>query len=478
MTLSARSSHKIEGDKDSLDTPDNQRLSTTAITRSEDALDVRRVLLVRRLDVRASILLDAGPFQHLVLWTQETKCKEDKLSREELLRSGHLLHLPPASAVLGPLHADSVETLELALVIKNKLLRGDAELPWVLSEMRSNLRMAVVGTEDPGPLRPWVVATTTGRRLGQQLKVDHGLGTMAHSSSDTVVTSITTTNDDDVLALRIDVAAAVLEVGIEECLSVELEILHGKVDAVSVAVGDLEVAGPGCASGENNGVVLGAELGQRDVDTDVSVGNEGLSRFKSVICSLKKGSDTYNSLSSHQVDATLDDRLVELHAANGCQCLMKTNGKKRYSLGDTIHQETSHTVVAVVHGDEVTGLVKLVGAGETGGTRSDNGNTLASSELRDLRRHPTHLEALVDDRAFNALDSDRLLVDAQHTRTLARSRANTTSKLGEVVCHEESVESVLPLSLEDEVVPLGDDVGDRATSFGLAEGNTAIHATS
>jgi len=38
-----------------------------------------------------------------------------------------------------------------------------------------------------------------------------------------------------------------------------------------------------------------------------------------------------------------------------------------------------------------------------------------------------------------------------------------TSELGEVVGHEESVESVLPLTLEDEVVPFGNDVSDGAT---------------
>ena len=53
-----------------------------------------------------------------------------------------------------------------------------------------------------------------------------------------------------------------------------------------------------------------------------------------------------------------------------------------------------------------------------------------------------------------------------------------TSELGEVVGHEESVESVLPLTLEDEIVPFGNDVSDRATRVGLAEGNTTVHASS
>ena len=81
--------------------------------------------------------------------------------------------------------------------------------------------MTVISTENPWPLRPWVVAATTSRRLGEQLKVDNGLGTMTHSSSDTVVTSVTSTNDDDILALCTDVCI-VLELRVEKRFGVEL----------------------------------------------------------------------------------------------------------------------------------------------------------------------------------------------------------------------------------------------------------------
>lgn len=59
----------------------------------------------------------------------------------------------------------------------------------------------------PRPLGPGVIATATSRRLRQELEVGHRLGTVAHGSTDTIITSITTTNDDDVLALRVDVSA-------------------------------------------------------------------------------------------------------------------------------------------------------------------------------------------------------------------------------------------------------------------------------
>ena len=65
--------------------------------------------------------------------------------------------------------------------------------------------MAVISAENPGPLGPWVVAATTSRRLGKQLKVDNRLGTVAHGSADTVITSVTSANNNDILALRADV---------------------------------------------------------------------------------------------------------------------------------------------------------------------------------------------------------------------------------------------------------------------------------
>lgn len=91
--------------EDLLYTPHDQRLSATTITCREYAFDIRRVLLERCLDIGSSILLDAEGLDNLGLRSQETKGKEDQLGGEELLGTWHLLHLPAATAVLGPLNA-------------------------------------------------------------------------------------------------------------------------------------------------------------------------------------------------------------------------------------------------------------------------------------------------------------------------------------------------------------------------------------
>ena len=85
---------------------------------------------------------------------------------------------------------------------------------------------------------------------------------------------------------------------------------------------------------------------------------------------------------------------------------------------------------------------------------------------------------LVDDSTLNALDTHGLFIDAENACTFAGCRAYTSSELGEIVRHQKAVECVLPLTLEDKIIPLRYNIGDGTTSIRLAEGNTAVHAPS
>jgi hypothetical protein len=73
----------------------------------------------------------------------------------------------------------------------------------------------------PRPLWPWVITPSSRGRFRQQLKVGDGLGSVSHRSTDTIVTGITTTNDDDVFPFGVDVIA-VFELGIQKRLRVQL----------------------------------------------------------------------------------------------------------------------------------------------------------------------------------------------------------------------------------------------------------------
>jgi hypothetical protein len=380
-----------------VDAPDDEGLSTTAVTSGEDTGKVGVVVASRCLNVLAAIKLD-GVGHDSLLRAQEAHGEQDKVGREELLATLDLLHVPTTRGGLCPLNTDGVNTLDIALSVIDKVLGHDTVLTWVLAHVSLDLVVTVVGPEDTRPLRPWVVASTLSRGLGQQLEVDDGLGAVTNRGTNAVVTSVATTNDDDVLVLGGDVGV-VGKLGVEEGLGILVQELHGIVDTVQVAVGDRQVTSDGSTSGEDDSVELAAE------------------RVKS-LRALLADSDTSlecDTLSGEEVNTALDDLLVELH------------------VGDTIHEQTTAAVGALVDSDGVTSLVELIGASKTSRTGTNDGNGLARAVLRRRRHHPAHLETAVDDSTFNRLDADRILIDAENAGTLARSRADTTGELREVV---------------------------------------------
>ena len=154
--------------------------------------------------------------------------------------------------------------------------------------------------------------------------------------------------------------------------------------------------------------------------------------------------DEGDALGRHQIDAALDDALVELH------------------VGDAVHEQAADAVGALEDGDPVAGLVELGGGGKPGGAGADDGDLLAGAHRRRLGHDPAFLEALIDDGALDGLDRDRRLVDAEDARAFARRRADAAGELGEVVGLVQPFERFLPQAAIDEVVPLGDEVVDRA----------------
>src|SRR5258706_1385325 len=88
-----------------VDAPDNERLTPSAVARSEHPGNVGQVLLGRCLNIRTTVDPDFQSLEDFTLWSQESECKKDKLSREELFRARDFFHLPPACTVLCPLHS-------------------------------------------------------------------------------------------------------------------------------------------------------------------------------------------------------------------------------------------------------------------------------------------------------------------------------------------------------------------------------------
>jgi hypothetical protein len=90
------------------------------------------------------------------------------------------------------------------------------------------------------------------------------------------------------------------------------------------------------------------------------------------------------------------------------------------------------------------------------------------------RAHPALGPGAVDDLDLDLLDGDGIVVDAQHTRGLTRRRAQPPGELREVVGGVQPFDGLAPVVAIDEVVPVRDEVAERATV--VAERDAAVHA--
>src|SRR5208282_5170994 len=113
-------------------------------------------------------------------------------------------------------------------------------------------------------------------------------------------------------------------------------------------------------------------------------------------------------------------------------------------------------------GHPVAGAVELGSGSEAGRTGADHRHLLTGALGGRLGDDPALLETLVDDGALDALDGHWRLIDAENTRPFTGSRADPAGKLREVVRLVQPVERFLPQVAVNEVVPLGNQVVDRA----------------
>src|SRR5262249_55380761 len=131
-------------------------------------------------------------------------------------------------------------------------------------------------------------------------------------------------------------------------------------------------------------------------------------------------------------------------------------------------------VFALEDSHQVAGAVELLGRGEPGRTGADDGDGLAGAGGRRLHADPALVERALDDGDLDALDRHRVVVDAEHAGAFARRRAEAARPFREVVRRVQAIDRLAPLVSIDQVVPVRDDVAERA-ALG-AERDAAVHA--
>ncbi len=214
--------------------------------------------------------------------------------------------------------------------------------------------------------------------------------------------------------------------------------LHGKVDAFEVAPRNRQVTRDGGTACQHDGVKLRFEFLRCDVHANVDAGLED------------------HAFGLHLLQAAIQHPLLHL------------------KVGDAIAQQPADLIVALEDGDGMPGAVQLLRGGQSRRAGPDDSDLLVSAEGGRFRRNPALGPAAHGDGLFDALNGDGVLIDAQHAGGLAGRGAELAGELRKVIGGVEFGQRLLPAVPVDEVVPVRDDVAERAAL--MTEWDAAVHA--
>ncbi len=269
---------------------------------------------------------------------------------------------------------------------------------------------------------------------------------MAHGRADAVGAGIAAAHDDDMFILGRN-EIAILMLGIEQALGIGAEKIHRHMNALELPTGNRQIARLGRARADDHGIEVMDQLRCRPIHADMNVG------------------DKLDAFSRHEIDAPTNKLFVELHVR------------------DAVHQQTADPVGALVHGNQMAGAIELRCARQPRGPGPDHRNFFSRAFFRRLGANPALQEAVIDDRGFDIFNRHRQFVEPQHAAAFAGRRTNPAGKFRKIVGLVQALQSLFPQAAIYEIVPLGNEIVDRAARrhaadqlAGVTKGNTAIHA--
>ena len=206
--------------------------------------------------------------------------------------------------------------------------------------------------------------------------------------------------------------------------------LHGEADPREIAARNAQVARDRRSAGEANRVELRLELarGQVDPDSDARLEDDPFGR--------------------HEVHAPLDDPFLQFVVRN------------------PVHEDAADSVGPLEDRDRMAGPVELGRGRETSRTGAHDGDILPRPNDGRLRLDPSLRESVLDDLDLDLLDRDRIVVDPEDARSLARGRTDAARELGKAVRRKKPARGLLPAPSVDEIVPLGDQVSQGGRRSG------------
>ena len=261
--------------------------------------------------------------------------------------------------------------------------------------------------------------------------------------SEAVGSGVAAADDHHVLALGRDGARRDRVLGPHRPVGERQEI-HGLMDACQLPAGDRQVPGHRGAGRHDDGVVAGAQFGGRD-------GRRPGGR------SHRHAGHENRALRFHLVQPALQVALLHLE------------------LGDAVAQQPAGLVVPLVDGDVVAGPGELLGRGQPGRTRPDDGDPAAGacgSGGTGFTHSSSQARSMIETSTCLIVTGSELMPSTHAASQGAGHRRPVNSGKLLVACRR--LDRRLPLVPEDQVVPVGDDVAERAAV--VAERDAAVHA--
>ena len=282
--------------------------------------------------------------------TGKTEREQDEICLYHSFRAGDGLELRRRA------DANGVQLFYIAVFVARELHR--VERPIALAA----LFMRALGAQLQGPQRPGSAGRALQGRHGHDLKLVDGLGLMAVAGAQAIRAGIAAADDYDALAgganlIRNRVAG-------DHFILLRQE-LHGEIDALELAAGNVEVAWGFRAAGQQQGVKFLAQILRGNAAAHVSARLEA------------------DSLGHHLFQAPVEHALFQLE------------------VGNAVAQQAADAVVFFKYGDVVPGAIQLLRGGQARRAGAHHGNALAGAGLGNLRLDPALFPGAVHYAFFN-----------------------------------------------------------------------------
>ena len=266
-------------------------------------------------------------------------------------------------------------------------------------------------------------------RLVAPVQAFHRFRALPGGGAHAVHRGIAAADHHDVLAARIQRAGGEFRHRVAQIVPVGSDqVIQRRHDAGQAGAGSGDVARLVDASGDQDGIVLGAQFGKRSVGADGEIQPEAHAAFL------------------QQLPPPQDDFLFQ------------------FEVGDAVDQQSADTVVAVVDGDLIAEPAQLLRRREAAGAGADDADRLRQFPARLDRPYPALLEGGVGDIAFDRADGDALepLLDDAVAFAEPVLRADPAADLGEVVGGGTDLVRLFQPSLGGQLQPVRDVVAERA----------------